>query len=311
MAAEPRKQNRKWVTHWQNSTLNARTNGDEFTAINRSRSNVYRERGVAPSDVLYIVSILYGKLLLVGRMVVQQLRDVPVDERGFGADISALAVSGSGSKMHYRRALETKLSRQVAFLSGKGTKPLCFVGDTDRVDPQATRGVREIDDATARLFDDIIAATDDWSMEERARAPEILAVHLRRQRLDAPAQTDVPPNFAEPLDPRPEGQRVQRLVWRIERDPANRKAAIRLHGTRCKACEIDFRERYGPAFDKGFIHIHHLKPLAAAEEAQKPDIVNDLCPLCPNCHAAAHFGRPYDAPRTIADIKAMLQRPPQ
>jgi 5-methylcytosine-specific restriction protein A len=39
---------------------------------------------------------------------------------------------------------------------------------------------------------------------------------------------------------------------------------------------------------RGFIHVHHVKPLSKLKRSQKIDPVNDLRPVCPNCHAMLH-----------------------
>jgi len=75
---------------------------------------------------------------------------------------------------------------------------------------------------------------------------------------------------------------------RYERNPANRKKAIKIHGLTCKACNFNFEEVYG---ERGtdFIEVHHLKPICTFEgEAQAIDPKTDLLPLCSNCHRMIH-----------------------
>jgi 5-methylcytosine-specific restriction protein A len=43
---------------------------------------------------------------------------------------------------------------------------------------------------------------------------------------------------------------------------------------------------------EGFIHVHHLKPLAQIGEQYELDPINDLRPVCPNCHAMLHRASP-------------------
>ncbi len=56
---------------------------------------------------------------------------------------------------------------------------------------------------------------------------------------------------------------------------------------RCVVCEFDFKERYGK-LGEGFIHVHHLNPLGTMKGAHRLDPVNDMRPVCPNCHAMLH-----------------------
>lgn len=86
-----------------------------------------------------------------------------------------------------------------------------------------------------------------------------------------------------------EGARRQVRVNAYERDPKARRACIESHGLNCHVCRFNFFERYGE-LGKGFIHVHHLKPLALTEGTYELDPVKDLRPVCPNCHAMLHRG---------------------
>lgn len=86
-----------------------------------------------------------------------------------------------------------------------------------------------------------------------------------------------------------EGESLQRLVKERERNPDAIKQCKEKHGVRCKACDFDFESVYGPR-GRGFIHVHHLNPLALANGKRAVDPERDLIPLCPNCHAMVHNG---------------------
>lgn len=73
-----------------------------------------------------------------------------------------------------------------------------------------------------------------------------------------------------------------------ERNPKARKLCIEAHGTRCLVCGFSFAETYGEIAE-GFIHTHHLSPLALSEGEREIDPVTDLRPVCPNCHAVIHL----------------------
>jgi 5-methylcytosine-specific restriction enzyme A len=74
---------------------------------------------------------------------------------------------------------------------------------------------------------------------------------------------------------------------RYERDPANRKKAIELHGTKCAACGFDFEGHYGSR-GKGFIEVHHTQPLSEVGKEKVIDPQSDLVPVCSNCHRMIH-----------------------
>lgn len=85
----------------------------------------------------------------------------------------------------------------------------------------------------------------------------------------------------------PEGACQTILVNRYERDSKNRKEAIKRHGVRCFGCGIKMEEMYGK-IARGFIEIHHVKPISTVPKRYRPNI-DDLVPLCPNCHAVVHL----------------------
>lgn len=95
-----------------------------------------------------------------------------------------------------------------------------------------------------------------------------------------------------------------------ERNPIARQKCIdhylRLNDGRlaCVACDLDFAERYG-ALGNGFIHIHHLDPIADATGPRHVIPEKDLVPVCPNCHAMIHRKSP---PLTIAKIRSVLAK---
>ena len=54
---------------------------------------------------------------------------------------------------------------------------------------------------------------------------------------------------------------------------------------------------------KNFIHIHHLVKISDIKEEYMIDPIEDLRPVCPNCHAMLHKKEP---PFTIEELKGML-----
>lgn len=97
-----------------------------------------------------------------------------------------------------------------------------------------------------------------------------------------------------------EGGRRSVTVTRTERNPANRKACLSHWGYKCRVCGFDFGKIFGDAA-KDYIHVHHHNLVAAAGEIV-PDPINDMSPLCPNCHAVSHLKRP---PYSIDELKEM------
>ena len=97
---------------------------------------------------------------------------------------------------------------------------------------------------------------------------------------------------------------VQRImVNRYERDPRAREACIRRYGATCDLCRFDFAAEYGEVM-AGFIHVHHLKPLSSIGSDYKIDPIQDLRPVCPNCHAVLHRREP---PYSLNEVRQFLQ----
>jgi 5-methylcytosine-specific restriction endonuclease McrA len=93
------------------------------------------------------------------------------------------------------------------------------------------------------------------------------------------------------------------LVNRYERDPRAREECIRHYGATCFLCGFDFLAEYGEVM-AGFIHVHHLKPLSAVGADYQVDPVQDLRPVCPNCHAVLHRREP---PYSLEEVRQFLQ----
>lgn len=120
--------------------------------------------------------------------------------------------------------------------------------------------------------------------------------------LDGEALGEVPeadPDFTGAV----EGSVAYRLHKVRERSPSNRAAALLYHGNKCAACSFLFDEVYTQAHAKGFIEVHHVKPLSAGEQFVDP--LQDLVPLCANCHRMVH--RRADTWLTITQLRELLE----
>lgn len=100
-----------------------------------------------------------------------------------------------------------------------------------------------------------------------------------------------------------EGRRLARYTTKYERNSRNRLNAIKIHGTKCKACGFDFEKVYG-AYGKNFIEVHHIKPLYDLEQEEIIDPKTDLVCLCSNCHRMIH--RKRDSILTIEQLKQII-----
>ena len=92
-------------------------------------------------------------------------------------------------------------------------------------------------------------------------------------------------------------------VNRYECNTGARRACIAAYGAVCAVCDLNFSDMYG-TIGEGFIHVHHLVQLSTIGTSYELDPVNDLVPVCPNCHAMLHRGT--DTPRTIDNLRQIL-----
>lgn len=104
-----------------------------------------------------------------------------------------------------------------------------------------------------------------------------------------------------------EGATKQVLVNQYERDAKARSACIRHWGSTCYACGFDFQKTYGE-MGRGFVHVHHLTDIASIGVEYEVDPVEDLRPVCPNCHAMLHTQRPaMDIDALKSTLEALQQ----
>jgi len=100
-----------------------------------------------------------------------------------------------------------------------------------------------------------------------------------------------------------EGASFTVQVSAFERNPVARQKCIAHYGTGCSVCGFNFSATYGSSAE-GYIHVHHLKPLASIGEEYIIDPIKDLRPVCANCHAVIHLRQP---PYSIEEMKVMLR----
>lgn len=88
-----------------------------------------------------------------------------------------------------------------------------------------------------------------------------------------------------------EGARSRVEMDKYERNSAARHLCIEHYGAACFICGFDFGRFYGSELD-GFIHVHHLRPISQHDRAHVVDPIQDLRPLCANCHCFVHSTEP-------------------
>jgi 5-methylcytosine-specific restriction protein A len=157
----------------------------------------------------------------------------------------------------------------------------------------------------------------DLSLEACVVSPRFATLFTQKERNEAQSRLDAIPSHGfrrrvpaskiriDDLDENlkwREGASQQVLINAYERNEKARKACITKYGVRCAACNMTFAKVYGE-IGKGFIHVHHIKPLAGIRQEYEIDPIKDLVPVCPNCHAMLHT---HDPPLSVEELREIL-----
>ncbi len=101
-----------------------------------------------------------------------------------------------------------------------------------------------------------------------------------------------------------EGSTTTIVVNAYERNRVARRRCLEHYGTVCSVCSLSFAEQYGPVAD-GIIHVHHIRPVASIGSEYEVNPIEDLRPVCPNCHVVIHRREP---PFSIEEVQQLLKR---
>lgn len=100
-----------------------------------------------------------------------------------------------------------------------------------------------------------------------------------------------------------EGSPNQIIVTKYERNPHARKVCILHYGLSCIVCGFNFEKTYGQ-IGKDYIHVHHLNQISNIGEKHEINPLEDLVPVCPNCHSIIHKRK---IPITIEEMKEIIK----
>lgn len=84
-----------------------------------------------------------------------------------------------------------------------------------------------------------------------------------------------------------EGKKISYYVTKYERNPKYRELAIKIHGLTCQICGFNFEKMYGE-LGRGYIEVHHKKPLFSLKDEIIPNPETDMICVCSNCHRMLH-----------------------
>lgn len=132
--------------------------------------------------------------------------------------------------------------------------------------------------------------------------PKKFVLRRIKPEIETAAEKDIEAYQVEELF---EGSSEKRYVNYYERNPKVRATAIRIHGTRCMACDFDFEKVYGER-GKGYIEVHHVVPISKSDGMKQVNPKKDLVVLCANCHRMVH--RDKDHVLSLDELKCIIQK---
>lgn len=272
---------RKFTHYWSNRTwIQQEKHSSESSLLNHIAGNLFGERDIGVGDEIYVVTVIKGKLYLCGKLIIGKICDVDEAARDLDCKVDDLweasehiiASAATSTNFHFEVPLE--VTQRLRFKSGKDLKPLLF-SSPNYLDQQTLRGIRELNSESASELDKLLPPLINLS--------DLLLTHHPHSISDE----EVFPDEIFSSQIYYEGATKQIRVNVYERNAQARKKCIAHHGVSCSVCKFNFKEFYGE-IGEDYIHVHHLKPLSEIGEEYELDPIQDLRPLCPNCHAMLH-----------------------
>jgi hypothetical protein len=279
---------RSFTTYWKNKTWNEHAleipGGDP---LDHTASNNFRDRGVSAGDSVYVVTVKQGRLLVAGKMIVGQVCGRADAENILGTtnlwDAQDHLIASASTPIDWELEIPIDEVENLEFIGSAGARvPLVFKYP-GYIDQQTLRGIR-------RLTSDSAGKLDQY-LEPLKPLQSLWAPSTEREDFNA-------------LESFADGEKKSKFITYYERDRKNRAAAIRIHGYRCKGCDLLMDEKYG-SHGKDFIHVHHIKPVSQFEMPKEIDPARDLTVLCPNCHAMVHKKR--SATLSVEELRRIIQ----
>lgn len=269
-----------FTTYWKNKTWDE--NAESLPPqqyLDHTANDHFSEKGIAPGDAVYIVTVKKGKLLVAAKIIVGQVCNTTEAARALGtSDLwNALdhIVASESTPLDWSFEVPSNITETLEFVSPTGSdNSRLFFKSSGILDQQTLRGVRRLAPESAALLDDILGP-----LVSLASAGSIKSLWE--------ATSDTDESLVAEYESFADGKKNSKYVTFYERNAKNRAAALKIHGYTCKGCEINFENKYGP-IGKDFIHVHHIKPVSQYEKPKNIDPATDLTVLCPNCHAMVH-----------------------
>lgn len=237
--------------------------------LDHTAGKQFRQRGVAVGDRVYVVARerQVGRLVLIGRLVVERITDQRGADAYFGRPVYRAPdhLLGKGSELRLDRVVPQRTARELRRESGK---PLKIADGEYSLDQQTLRATGRVTEESAALLDAVLLRSSAVAIDPRAYR---------------------------------EGARKMRLHIAAERSAGVRSAALAIHGSECQVCGFSFAKVYGD-LGASFAEVHHLVPFKNLSSARFVDPAKDVAVLCANCHRMVHRREPLLTPSELRSI---------
>jgi hypothetical protein len=253
----------------------------------------FRRLGIQAGDLVYVVSVWKKSLHLLSKIEAGRVCGPDEAAESLGYDLqemvpaSTYVIAARSTPFDFEMTLPTDAAAVLELLGEPPPRKSGF-SPAGPLGVKFPPGVREIAAASAALLDSLLPAMEEVDLDPERE----LEFTLPDEVLDD--------EYLYDDDVR------EVTVNAHERNLEARQLCIAHHGCHCNVCGFDFGETYGPA-GANYIHVHFLRPLVELGEDYEVDPVNDLRPVCPNCHAMIHSVIP---PYSLEELKAMLKKQP-
>jgi hypothetical protein len=153
----------QFFTHyWSNDTWEgSREACLDTELIQHTASNLFTARGVKQEDIIFIITVIAGKLYLLGKLKVGTITNIREAAKIFQTEASSLwqarehVTASKATTRNYDARIPDAVTKQLRFVSGAASKGAKFAS-AGKLDQQTMRGVRRLDAASAALLDQFL-----------------------------------------------------------------------------------------------------------------------------------------------------------
>ena len=162
------------------------------------------------------------------------------------------------------------------------------------------KDMRAEDDAIGQLFSVHLRSYSHF-LESKAYK-ELSKMKINIEGVDkATLKPSVPSSPKSKEREMTEGEKIHVEFEVAHRNQALRQACIDKYGYQCQCCGMNFADMYGEELGNSFIEVHHLKMISTYDESKPNDYVENLVPLCSNCHSMIHHGK--NGPLSLRELR--------